>query len=128
MMKQWIEKMTIAAALSAFFTFATPQQAMAGTITVPAPTGTASIHLGLKDPPASAKLDGWYCSKADKMRNDVKELYSNVWEGTYMTIEEGIERAVNWEFKFLKKGWPFKLAGLQKSQVKNRLDAPQVSG
>ncbi len=114
----------VAATLAVVVFFATPQQTLAGPVTVPAPKETDSIHLGVKDPPGRALLKGWYCSKTDKVRNDVKELYVHVWEGTDLTIEEGIERAVNWEFKVLKKGWPFKLAGLQKSPVKNGLDAP----
>ena len=35
-----------------------------------------------------------------------------------------VEVVVNFMFEKLRKGWPFKLAGMHKSPVKNELDAP----
>lgn len=132
------------AAILAVMAFAAPQSAMAGTLTVPAPKETASIHLGVKDPPASAKLDGWWCSKTDKVREDVGELYRGVWQPLHFGQSEvydesggfrtdirgtaGGEGAImnmsDWKTSHLDKGWPFKLAGLQKSPTKTGLDAP----
>jgi len=54
-----------AVVILAIFALAAPQEIFAGTLTVSAPEETRSIHLGIKDSPASARLKGWYCSDKD---------------------------------------------------------------
>jgi len=115
---------TIAAAgVLVLFAFAAPEQAMAGSVEVPAPTETANIRLGVNDPPASATLKGWYCTDTP-LKKTIAALVGSVDEGFMIDLQVAVERAVDWEFKFIKKGWPFKLAGMHESPVKNGLDAP----
>ena len=69
--KGWLGRILIVGAFcfSALFVFS--QGAMAETITVTAPKETATIHLGGKDPPASAKLKGWEYTDTDEGRKEV---------------------------------------------------------
>jgi len=96
-------------------------------VDIPAPQTSAKIHLKAGDGPAFAKLDGWYCSDTD-LKKTIRDLQASIAMGSYSGGErEKIERAVTWEFKYLRKGWPFKLAGMKKSPIKKGLDAPPGS-
>ncbi len=120
--------MIAAAGVLVLLAFAAPQQAMAGSVTVPAPRETASIRLGVNDPPASATLKGWYCEvtgtdlriPVQKMLADVEgvgggmEAQDNAYQVLVLLGGPGIEGS--------KSSWPFSV--MQANPVKQGMDAP----
>ena len=128
--KGWLGRILIVGAFcfSALFVFS--QGAMAETITVTAPKETATIHLGVNDPPVGVQLKGWWCSDRDLKKQMEKFVVYDVLtaKGQNDDLQHIVKEAVKLS-KYLEEGgevWPFtSFLPENREPFKKGLDAPQ---
>ncbi len=116
MMKQRFGQTTMVLALLAVAAFM-PMKAWA--VDVSAPQTSATIHLGVNDPPSIAKLNGWYCSSTD-LRKTVREMLKRVARST--NPNEAASDLIALFSVYDGKGWPYE--SMLKNPLKMGLDAP----